>query len=109
VNEAKARIKSAAQRRRYDVQKGEAAERLNWLERRVRGLHPALARVKITNRWGGPILFTEAMKPIFRRHTRNERVMVLGGYNGHGVALSVHLGKWAAEVLIEKRALPRWN
>jgi glycine/D-amino acid oxidase-like deaminating enzyme len=91
----------------YDVRRGEAAERLRWLENRVRHLHPALASVRITHRWGGPILFTEKMLPIFRLHPRSKQVMVLAGYNGHGVALSVYLGKWAAQALLARRPLPR--
>jgi glycine/D-amino acid oxidase-like deaminating enzyme len=94
--------------RRYDVRKGEAAARLRWLENRVRHLHPALANVRITHRWGGPILLTEKMRPIFRRHPRSKNVMLLAGYNGHGVALSVYLGKWAAEALLNRRPLPGW-
>ena len=94
---------------RFDVRKGEAAGRLQWLENRVRNLHPALASVQVTHRWGGPILLTEGMHPIFRRHPRSKQVMVLAGYNGHGVALSVYLGKWAAEALLDRRALPRWR
>jgi gamma-glutamylputrescine oxidase len=95
--------------RRYDVRKGEAAERLRLLENRVRHLHPALASVRVTHRWGGAILFTEKMLPIFRRHPRSKQVLVLAGYNGHGVALSVYLGKWAAEALLARRPLPRWS
>jgi len=63
-------------------------------------LHPALTSVRVTHRWGGPILFTEAMRPIFRTHPRDKQVLILAGYNGHGVALSVYLGKWAAEALL---------
>jgi glycine/D-amino acid oxidase-like deaminating enzyme len=85
---------------RYDVRKGEAA---------ARHLHPALANVRITHRWGGPILFTEKMLPIFRGHPRSKHVMILAGYNGHGVALSVYLGKWAAEALLARRLLPHWH
>ena len=95
--------------RRYDVRRGQSAARLRWLENRVRHLHPALASVRFTHRWGGPILFTEKMLPIFRRHPRNEHVMLLAGYNGHGVALSVYLGKWAAQALLACRSLPRWH
>ena len=103
------RKNGAHELRRYDVRRGEAAERLLWLEGRVRRLHPALASVRITHRWGGPILFTEDMRPIFRRHPRSKQVMVLAGYNGHGVALSVYLGKWAAEALLDRRPLPPWH
>jgi len=49
------------------------------------------------------------MRPIFRRHPRSKQVMVLAGYNGHGVALSVYLGKWAAEALLARRPLPPWS
>jgi glycine/D-amino acid oxidase-like deaminating enzyme len=94
---------------RFDVRRGESAERLRWLEGRVRKLHPALRAVRITHRWGGPILLTEGMRPIFRWHPLSKRVMVLGGYCGHGVALSVYLGKWAAEALLGRRALPSWR
>ncbi len=94
---------------RYDVRYGQAADRLRWLESRVRNLHPALASVRITHRWGGPILFTEKMRPIFRWHPHSKQVIVLAGYNGHGVALSVYLGKWAAEALLARRSLPSWH
>ncbi|HXY23827.1 MAG TPA: FAD-binding oxidoreductase [Candidatus Acidoferrum sp.] len=106
-----ARSKGSASRDlyRFDVRRGESADRLRWLEERVRHLHPALKSVRITHRWGGPILFTEKMLPVFRRHERSKDVMVLAGYNGHGVALSVYLGKWAAEALLSRRSLPRWR
>jgi hypothetical protein len=34
---------------------------------------------------------------------------VLGAYAGHGVALSVYLGCWAAEALLGQRSLPSWG
>jgi gamma-glutamylputrescine oxidase len=79
------------------------------LERRVRGLHPALHRVEFTHRWGGPILIADGWRPVFARHPRSPRALVLGGYSGHGVALSVYLGRWAAEVMLGRRELPDWN
>jgi glycine/D-amino acid oxidase-like deaminating enzyme len=81
------------------VQKGEAAERLESLEKRVRGLHPALEKVRVTHRWGGPILITKEFMPVFRRHPKSAHMIVSGGYSGHGVALSVYLGARAARVL----------
>jgi glycine/D-amino acid oxidase-like deaminating enzyme len=102
-------IKSSAHDlRRYDVRKGESAACLRLLEKRVHHLHPALASVRITHRWCGPILFTEEMRPIFRLHSSSKQVMILAGFNGHGVALSVYLGQWAAEALLARRPLPRW-
>lgn len=92
-----------------NVSSGEAGGLLRLLESRVRGLHPALANVEFTNRWGGPILIADEMKPVFRRHLKSERVVILGGYSGHGVAQSVYLGRWAADVLAGHRKLPSWN
>ena len=92
-----------------DVTSGEAAELLRNLDRRVRGLHPALHDVRIDHRWGGPILIAEKWRPVFARHPRSPRALVLGAYSGHGVALSVYLGSWAAEAMLQRRTLPAWN
>ena len=94
---------------RFDVSKGETAEGFRRLEERVQNLHPALKSARITHRWAGPILLTNGMRPIFQRHPRSENVIVLAGYNGHGVALSVYLGQWAAEALVGRRPLPDWR
>jgi glycine/D-amino acid oxidase-like deaminating enzyme len=91
-----------------DVRQGRAAELLKALRERVRGLHPALRKVKFIHGWGGPILLTDRARPIFAK-TRGKNVMYLGGYNGHGVALSIYLGRWAAESMLGKRKLPHWN
>lgn len=92
-----------------DVRRGQAAELLASLKERVRGLHPAMREVNFTHAWGGPILLTEKARPIFRRIRAGQNIIYLGGYNGHGVALSVYLGRWAAAALLGTRALPRWN
>jgi glycine/D-amino acid oxidase-like deaminating enzyme len=92
-----------------NISGGEAGGLMRLLEARVRGLHPALANVGFTNRWGGPILIADEMKPVFRRHLKSDSVIILGGYSGHGVAQSVYLGRWAAEVLVGRRKLPAWN
>jgi glycine/D-amino acid oxidase-like deaminating enzyme len=86
-----------------DVTVGQAAELIARLESRVRGLHPVTHAVEFTHRWGGPILITDQWKPVFRLHPRSPHAVVLGGYSGHGVALSVYLGRWAAEVMLERR------
>jgi len=93
---------------KIDVRKGEAAERLKSLEKRVRGLHPALEKIRVTHRWGGPILITNGFKPVFRAHPKSDRVIVAGGYSGHGVALSVYLGNWAALHMLGRQDLPDW-
>ena len=97
------------QLRTLDIGSGEPSELFARLERRVRGLHPALRSVKITHRWGGPILIGEDWTPVFRVHPRSSNALVLGAYSGHGVALSVYLGRWAAEALLGRRELPAWD
>ncbi len=92
-----------------DVDSGRAFELMSKLEKRVAGLHPSLHRVKFSHRWGGPILIADEWRPVFARHPRNARCIVLGAYSGHGVALSVYLGAWAAQALLDKRELPKWN
>jgi len=94
---------------REDVRCGDSAERLKNLEQRVRALHPALAKIRVTHRWGGPILITPSFVPVFRAHPKSKNVILLGGFSGHGVAQSVYLGRWAAEVLLGKRALAKWR
>jgi glycine/D-amino acid oxidase-like deaminating enzyme len=86
-----------------DITIGPAADLIARLESRVRGLHPVLHRVEFTHRWGGPILIPDEWQPVFGFHPRSSHVVVLGGYSGHGVALSVYLGRWAAEVMLGRR------
>jgi gamma-glutamylputrescine oxidase len=91
----------------------EPSKLFDTLERRVRGLDPALASIRFTWRWGGPILFRDSWAPIFDWHPRSagasRNAIVLGAYAGHGVALSSHLGAWAAEALLGRRDLPSWG
>lgn len=92
-----------------DIAAPEAARMFASLERRVRGLHPVLASVRFTHEWGGPILFRESWSPVFTRHHKSDDGIVLGAYAGHGVALSVYLGAWAAEAILGRRPLPEWG
>jgi glycine/D-amino acid oxidase-like deaminating enzyme len=91
-----------------EIGSGQAAELIARLESRVRALHPALQNVRFANRWGGPILIADEWRPVFAQHPRSPHTVVLGGYSGHGVAQSVYLGRWAAEVLCGKKGLPNW-
>jgi glycine/D-amino acid oxidase-like deaminating enzyme len=98
-----------------DIAAPEPAEIFSRLEQRVRGLHPALEKIKFARRWGGPILFRDSWKPVFDWHPASlaadtgRNALVLGAYAGHGVALSSYLGAWAAEILLGQRKLPRWG
>jgi glycine/D-amino acid oxidase-like deaminating enzyme len=92
-----------------EVESGQSAKLLARLESRVRALHPALQNVRFTNRWGGPILIANQWRPVFAQHPRSPHTVVLGAFSGHGVAQSVYLGRWAAEVLCGRKSLPDWN
>jgi glycine/D-amino acid oxidase-like deaminating enzyme len=92
-----------------DVAAAEPARMFASLERRIRHLRPGLSDLEFTHRWGGPILFRDGWEPVFDRHPASVDGLVLGAYAGHGVALSVHLGAWAAEILLGRRELPPWG
>jgi glycine/D-amino acid oxidase-like deaminating enzyme len=79
------------------------------LQRRIRGLHPALCSVRITHRWMGPLCAASDNKPIITHIDEDRRVLVATGYRGHGVALSVRVGKLLAEVLAGHGTLPAWS
>ncbi|MGC2420422.1 MAG: FAD-binding oxidoreductase [Candidatus Acidiferrales bacterium] len=95
--------------RDVDIGSEEPARMFASLEKRVRGLHPALANAQFTHQWGGPILFREDWQPVFDWHPEQRNGIVLGAYAGHGVALSVYLGTWAAEIFLGRRDLPTWG
>src|SRR5580704_1983875 len=95
--------------RQIDITTGDARNLFESIERRIRNLHPALREIGITHRWGGPILFPENWRPVFMPHPQSRNAIVLGAYAGHGVALSVYLGAWAAEALLARRKLPSWG
>jgi glycine/D-amino acid oxidase-like deaminating enzyme len=92
-----------------DITASEPLSMFSSLERRVRGLHPALAAVRFTHRWGGPISFRDGWMPAFAHHPESSDGIVLGAYAGHGVALSVYFGAWAAEAILGRRELPNWG
>jgi glycine/D-amino acid oxidase-like deaminating enzyme len=92
-----------------DFGSGQPAELIARLESRVRALHPVLQNVRFVNRWGGPILIANQWRPVFAWHPRSPHTVVLGAYSGHGVAQSVYLGRWAAEVMCGKRSVPDWE
>jgi glycine/D-amino acid oxidase-like deaminating enzyme len=92
-----------------DIRQGEAAAMFERLEKRIRGFHPLLREVKFPNRWGGPICIGEDWAPVFEHHRDSKNAIVLGAFSGHGVAQSVYLGAWAAEALLNRRALPGWK
>ena len=79
------------------------------LERRIRGLHPALRQLHFTHRWMGPLCITADSKPVITSVGDDDRVLLATAYRGHGVALSVRVGKLLAEVLAGHGTLPAWS
>jgi glycine/D-amino acid oxidase-like deaminating enzyme len=109
---------------KVDIAAEESSAAFDRLEDRIRHLHPALEEIKFSRRWGGPILFRDSWKPVLDWHPESaatrkragsnngdapRNAVILGAYAGHGVALSSYLGTWAAEVLLERRHLPKWS
>jgi glycine/D-amino acid oxidase-like deaminating enzyme len=92
-----------------DIAAEEPSRMFASLERRIRHLRPGLEKLSFTHRWGGPILFRDGWDPVFDLHPASPNGIVLGAYAGHGVALSVYLGTWAAEIMLGRRALPEWG
>ncbi len=92
---------------RLSLAQPELRDTLARLERRLRGLHPALAGAAVTHRWGGPIGFRSARAPLFAELAPG--ALAAGAYAGHGVALSVRLGALAAAWLRDGGALPTWG
>jgi glycine/D-amino acid oxidase-like deaminating enzyme len=79
------------------------------LEARVRGLHPALAEVGVTHRWGGPIAFRAGGVPIFSRVPGAAGIITYAGCAGHGVALGVRIGQLVAAAIADGAPLPAWG
>ncbi len=92
-----------------DVARGDPARMFASLQKRIRGLHPALATAEFTHQWGGPIAFRNEFLPVFAHHPESDNGIVLGVFAGHGVALSVYFGVWAAEAMLGRRNLPDWG
>jgi gamma-glutamylputrescine oxidase len=91
------------------VDSAEAVRLFNGLEHRIGGLHPVLSDVRITHRWMGPLCFTHNNKPIIASVDGEGRVLVATGYHGHGVALSVRIGRLLAAALAGENGLPVWS
>jgi gamma-glutamylputrescine oxidase len=87
----------------------DAVQLFDSLQHRIQGLHPVLRNVRITHRWMGPLCSTSDSKPIIASTDDRGRVLVATGYRGHGVALSVRVGKLLAEVLAGYGKLPAWS
>jgi glycine/D-amino acid oxidase-like deaminating enzyme len=87
----------------------EPAAVLARLETRVHRLHPALREVRVTHRWGGPIGIPQGGMPLIGSLPQAPSILVAGGYSGHGVALSVWVGRSLAYGIMDGESFPEWG
>ena len=92
-----------------DVSSGRSQIALRQLHQRVRNLHPRLKDVEFSASWGGPIAFTPDTVPFLGRLPSCRNIIVAGAYSGHGVALSVRIGKLIANAIADGAELPAWG
>ncbi len=100
---------SAAELEAANVNAGSSRAALMTLQNRVRRLHPKLSKVQFPASWGGPIAFVQNGVPLLGRHPSCPKVIVAGGYSGHGVALSVRIGQLISQAITDDAALPDWG
>jgi gamma-glutamylputrescine oxidase len=91
-----------------DIDAGEASAVMARLEGRVRQLHPALNEVHLSHRWAGPIAIPDRYVPLLGRLPGAPTIFLAGGYSGHGVALSVSMGRMIAQAIIDRDPFPGW-
>jgi glycine/D-amino acid oxidase-like deaminating enzyme len=60
---------------------------------------PALKDLAITRSWTGVIAYTLDALPVIALAPGHERVIFVGGWCGHGVALGVFSGRWVQELI----------
>ncbi len=75
------------------------------LRRQLADLFPSLARAPVTHQWSGRIAITRDFIPHLMRMP--DGVWTLGGYTGHGAALSTEFGFLAAHAVTHERPDPR--
>jgi gamma-glutamylputrescine oxidase len=95
--------------RAVSVARRDAAETIVRLEARVRGLHPALADVQVTHRWGGPIAFRAGGVPLFSAVPGAAGIITYAGCAGHGIALGVRIGQLVTDAVVDGEPLPEWG
>jgi len=78
-----------------------SAQRLRSLETTRAQAASGLKNVRVTHRWGGPILLTERFSSVFRAHARAKTQLSSENFSGHGVAPKRLPWTLAAEVLLE--------
>jgi gamma-glutamylputrescine oxidase len=76
---------------------------LDRLVRAFRDRFPTLHDLPIARSWTGAIAYTLDALPVIARAPGHERVLFVGGWCGHGIALSVSSGRWVQELIADGR------
>lgn len=92
-----------------DLDAAEPAAALARLEARVHRLNPALREMRITHRWAGPVAIPADGVPLIGHLPQAPAILVAGGYSGHGVALSIWMGRLMALGILEGKPFPAWG
>jgi glycine/D-amino acid oxidase-like deaminating enzyme len=92
---------------RVAIGRDDVREAFERITTRIRGLHPLLAEVPITHRWGGPIAFRGEGEPLLDAIAPG--VLAIGACAGHGVALSAAVAQIAARWVHDAVAPPAWG
>ncbi len=72
---------------------------LNRLAQQLRHLFPSLHDVRIARSWTGVIAYTLDNLPVIGPVPGYERVLFVGGWCGHGIALGTLSGRWVQDYL----------
>jgi gamma-glutamylputrescine oxidase len=70
------------------------------LEQVLPSLFPALAGLRVVQRWAGPMAFTADYLPIADRAPEQPNTWVVGGFCGHGMPFGLRLGQLLAQAAV---------
>lgn len=71
-------------------------------------LFPGIGPLRVTHRWAGPLAFTPDRLPILTRLPAGAG-WAAGGFSGHGMSLTMALGRGLAELVAGRPADPRFE
>ncbi|MCM2371550.1 NAD(P)/FAD-dependent oxidoreductase [Aporhodopirellula aestuarii] len=73
----------------------------------LRQLFPQLSGVEIERTWTGVIAYSIDTLPVIGSPTRFPNVLHVGGWCGHGIALSVYAGRWVSDLIVGTSDAPQ--
>ena len=95
--------------RHIDMRKGKAAQGIERLQARVKGLQPDLQNIWFNSSWSGLIYLTGFGWPFLGEHPGLAAYCNSRGYRGHVGALSARVGRRIAETPAVGGRFPSWG